>query len=93
MEFIVSFQYTLMKNKNSLIISDTEKLLPDDSWSNRKKYRVISLQKFNSSENNRLTRISDVLTELPYGVVFKEETGMGATTLELKSKMYVVKTK
>lgn len=75
-----------MKNKNSLIISDTEKLLPDDSWSNRKKYRVISLQKFNASENNRLTRLSDILPELPYGVVFKEETGMGATTLELKSK-------
>lgn len=75
-----------MKKDNPLIISDTEKPLPDDSWSNRKKYRVISLQKFNASENNRLTRISDILPELPYGVVFKEETGMGATTLELKSK-------
>ena len=48
---------------------------PDDAYN----YNVI----FYINENEKL---SDLLTQLPYGLVDKKATGIGATTLEIKSK-------
>ena len=41
------------------------------------------LKKDNPSAHNRITKLGDVFRELPNGLVYKEETGMGATHLEL----------
>ncbi len=74
------------KITNPLIISDKLELLPKDSWSKNESFRQLVICKFKDTQEKQLTRLTDVLPELPSGIVFKDETGMGATTLELKSK-------
>ena len=75
-----------MEKGNPLIISDEERLYTGDAWGKGKKYRDFVINKVNNANPDKMTRLSDVLPELPYGIVYKDETGMGATTLELKSK-------
>lgn len=45
----------------------------------------ILIKKYNHDSFNGITRLGDVLTALPHGLVYKEETGMGATTLEFQT--------
>ena len=45
----------------------------------------ILIKKYNPDSFNGITRLGDVLTALPHGLVYKEETGMGATTLEFQT--------
>lgn len=44
------------------------------------------IKKDNPSSHNGITKLGDVFSELPNGLVYKEETGMGATHLELTTK-------
>lgn len=60
--------------------------MPKGSWSQKKFFRDIVVRKNNPNQNDGITKLSDVLLRLPCGIVFKDETGMGATTLELKAK-------
>ena len=63
----------------------------------KRKFLIINREKIDSSEvitirkNTRWRkqepiRLSDVFNYIPHGIVHKEETGMGATYLELKAK-------
>jgi hypothetical protein len=47
---------------------------------------LILIEKFKDNASGKTTKLSQVMKFLPNGLVHKEETGMGATTLELKSK-------
>ena len=62
----------IIKNPSLVISSDTPESNP----------RIIIIRKENGSKN---THLSDVFSALPNGLVHKTETGMGATTLELKT--------
>lgn len=77
-----------MTYANPFIASDTVELL-SSNWSNKKEYRNLVVKKRNPNHRNNHTKLSDVFTKfpfgLPHGIVAKEETGMGATTLELRS--------
>jgi hypothetical protein len=44
---------------------------------------TVVIKRNNPEAYQSVTRLSDVLTELPSGIIYKEETGMGATYLEL----------
>lgn len=44
--------------------------------------RVLTLKKI---AHGNTTRLGHVLKSLPHGLVYKEETGMGATQLELET--------
>ncbi len=44
---------------------------------------LIVLKRYNGNSYNGETKLNDVLSSLPAGIVNKAETGMGATTLEL----------
>ncbi|MBC7423212.1 MAG: hypothetical protein H7334_07120, partial [Ferruginibacter sp.] len=48
--------------------------------------KIFTLRKRNSERSNSYTKLTDVFTKMPYGLIHKEETGIGATTLELKAK-------
>ncbi len=48
--------------------------------------RVIVLNKYNRASPDGLTKLSHVFYEMPAGLIHKEETGIGATTLELEAK-------
>ena len=63
-----------IKNKN-LIISIT----PSDKGAN------IVIQRENKGSHNDTTKLSDVFNLIPHGIVQKDETGMGATTLEIEA--------
>ncbi len=43
------------------------------------------IKKHNPASHLGITRLGDVLKALPFGIIYKEETGMGATTLELET--------
>ena len=60
--------------------------MQEDSWNQKEFYRELVIKKYNPAQKNRITRLSEVLPKLPSGIVYKDETGMGATTLELKNK-------
>jgi hypothetical protein len=47
---------------------------------------IFVILRTNQAHDDRETKLSDVLNELPSGLVIKEETGIGATYLELLSK-------
>lgn len=48
--------------------------------------REIVLKKYVSNTSGSLIKLGHVFNELPYGIIHKLETGIGATTLELNSK-------
>lgn len=61
--------------------------MPKKSWSKQKYFREIIINKSNPEQlGDGVSKLGDVMTKLPNGIVFKDETGMGATTLELRSK-------
>lgn len=76
-------------DKNPFIISDTNEILKS-AWSKRTTFRDLVIKKRNPKHTNNQTKLTDVFTEfpfgLPHGIVAKEETGMGATTLEILAK-------
>jgi hypothetical protein len=45
--------------------------------------REIVIKRYSSDSGTRETKLSDVLIALPSGVIYKDETGMGATHLEM----------
>lgn len=50
-------------------------------------YKEYIVKKYSTTSNKpKLTRLSNAFKFLPNGLVYKEETGMGATTLELLAK-------
>lgn len=53
------------------------------NWEDDKKEKVSSVQ---VSINNLSAKLSDIFFELPYGIIKKNITGIGATTLELRSQ-------
>jgi hypothetical protein len=52
----------------------------------RNKNTTLIIKQKNPNNNNGYTYLSDVLVEIPPGIVHKEETGMGATSMELKAQ-------
>jgi hypothetical protein len=52
--------------------------------------REIVIKGKNPNESNRNTKLGDVLDFLPYGLIHKDETGLGATTLELVCKRHSI---
>lgn len=65
-----------MKNiiKNKSLVSEIKK---------NERETTVTIKRENSESYQSITRLSDILTELPPGLIYKEETGMGATYLEL----------
>lgn len=61
----------------TFIISDLNKI------EKGKTIREIIIKKENSVSEDGLTKLAHVFDEMPFGLIFKEETGIGATTLEL----------
>jgi hypothetical protein len=49
------------------------------------KVKLIIIKRNNPNNENNDTKLGDVLNAMPHGLILKEETGMGATTLELNS--------
>lgn len=47
---------------------------------------VLTICKYRDEAKTEVTKLSDVLSALPSGLIQKDETGMGATFLELKSQ-------
>lgn len=65
-----------IKNKALLLSNKTDKGV-----------RTVIIKKEKSTSGKlETTKLSDVFNFLPNGIIYKEETGMGATTLELLSK-------
>jgi len=63
------------------------KLIKDDSLLNHNLESEIGdfcIKRTN--HEGKLTKLSDVFNRIPYGYIIKSETGMGATTLELRAK-------
>jgi hypothetical protein len=51
-----------------------------------KKERVITIKKNNPDSYDGFSKLAHIYNEMPFGLIRKGETGIGATTLELKSK-------
>jgi len=75
-----------MKKPNQLIVSDKPERFPKDSWNKNKFFTKLVIKKDNPLQNDGITKLKDVMDGLPSGIVFKDETGMGATHVELYSK-------
>jgi hypothetical protein len=50
----------------------------------------LTIKRRSTSKNKKDTKLSSVLNKLPNGIVYKDETGMGATTLELKTPRHSI---
>ena len=59
-----------MGKKNPLIISDKQVALEKESWSKNKFYMDLVINKVNPAQEDNITRLSDVMSKLPCGVVF-----------------------
>lgn len=55
-----------------------------------KRQSIIEIRKSNPESYLGVTRLSDVFSLLPSGLIYKSETGMGATTLELMAKRHSI---
>ena len=69
-----------MITNETLILSNRE--VTEDG----KTKRIIIIEKYNPSRNGDATKLADIFSEMPSGLIYKEETGIGATTLELTSQ-------
>ena len=57
------------------------------AWENDKKERISSVQ---VRINDPSAKLSDIFVQLPYGIIKKNITGIGATTLELRSPRHSI---
>jgi hypothetical protein len=61
--------------KNKMLLSDVEEVKCETTLTIKREHSL--------NGTVQTTKLSDVLEFLPQGIIYKEETGMGATTLEL----------
>ena len=64
------------------MVKDASFIISDTTSSNE---RVIVIKRSNLPQK-RETKLGDVFYSLPHGLIHKEETGLGATTLELAAE-------
>lgn len=68
------------------MVINTSLILKDEST---EKGRELIIKRHNAQENKD-TKLGDVFDFLPSGLVYKDETGLGATTLELNSQRHSI---
>jgi|LakMenEpi03Aug12_release.lakeMendotaPanAssembly.Ray.scaffolds.fasta_scaffold79926_3 hypothetical protein len=66
----------LQIKNNSLVVSN--ETTPKET--------TLIIKRENKDSSSGITKLSDVLDYIPNGIIYKDETGMGATTLEITSK-------
>jgi hypothetical protein len=69
------------------LIKNSELIVSESKDNNQ---HTIILKRENPSSYNGITRLGDALNFLPAGIVNKDDTGMGATTLELSTKRHSI---
>ncbi len=65
--------------KDETLCSTDNKQFGDRKW------LEVTIKRVNPYSSTNTTKLSDVLKFLPHGFVYKQETGMGATSLEITS--------
>ena len=84
---IMESNYARLDLKDALLIVSNEQKSSQTELIEQKTYWTeLVIKRKNESSFQRITRLSDALDFLPFGFVYKAETGMGATHLELVSK-------